>query len=85
MADLRGEIQKKAFENLKEDVCSTYEGAVFMETYLTGRKAVSDLEDKVISAIRDSNLSTAQAIGFMQYMKYVIKSRSSLPKTKERE
>lgn len=85
MGGIIEEIQRKELDNIKEDLCSTYEGAVFMETYLTGRKAVSDLEDKVISAIRESNFSTAQAIGFMQYMKYAIKSRSCFPKMKERE
>lgn len=85
MADLHDELQKKAFQNLKDDLCSTYEGTVFMERYITGRKTVSELEDKVISAIRDSDFSTAEAIGFMQHMKHVITVRSTLPKTKERE
>lgn len=85
MADVIDEMRRKEFDNIKEDLCSTYEGTVFMETYLGGRSAISELEDKVISAIRESNLSTAQAIGFMQYMKYAIKRRSSLPKMKEHE
>lgn len=83
MADIIDEIRRKEFDNLKEDLCSTYEGAVFMETYLRGRNTISELEDKVISAIRDSNFSTTQAIGFMQYMKYAIKNRSSVPQSKE--
>lgn len=83
MADIIDEIHRKEFDNLKEDLCSTYEGTVFMERYLTGRNAISELEDRVISVIRDGNFSTAQAIGFMQYMKYAIMRRSSVPQSKE--
>lgn len=85
MADIIDEMRRKEFDNIKEDLCSTYEGAVFMEKYLAGRSEISELENKVVSAIRESNLSTAQAIGFMQYMKYAIKRLSVLPKTKEHE
>lgn len=85
MADLYEELQKKTFENIKNNLCSTYEGTTFMKKYVTERSTISDLEDKVISVIRDSNFSTAEAIGFMQYMKYVIVSRSVLLKTKEHE
>lgn len=85
MADIIDEMRRKEFDNLKEDLCSTYEGTVFMERYLAGRSAICELEDKVMSAIGESSLSTAQAIGFMQYMKYAIIRRSVLPKTKEHE
>lgn len=83
MTDIIDEIRRKEFDNLKEDLCSTYEGTVFMERYLTGRNTISELEDRVISVIRDGNLSTAQAIGFMQYMKYAIMRHSSVPQSKE--
>ena len=65
-------IQKSYMDNLSQDLCSTCEGAQFMAKYLTSRSAISELEKKILDVIKDSNLSTSEAIGFMDYMKDAI-------------
>lgn len=65
MSNHMEEIQKSYFENLSKDLCSTCEGSQFMVKYMTSRSAISDLEKKVLGVIKDSDLSTAEAIGFM--------------------
>lgn len=69
-------IQKSYMDNLSQDLCNTCEGAQFMAKYLTSRSAISELEKKILDVIKDSNLSTSEAIGFMDYMKHVITSCS---------
>ena len=64
MANHMEEIQKSYFENLSKDLCSTCEGSQFMAKYMTSRSAISDLEKKVLEVIKDSDISTAEAIGF---------------------
>lgn len=82
MANQMEKLQKSYFENLSQDLCSTCEGAQFMVKYMTSRTAISDLEKKVLEVIKDSDLSVAEAVGFMQYMKHVIPRSSYLPKEK---
>ena len=81
MANHMEEIQKSYFENLSKDLCSTCEGSQFMAKYMTSRSAISDLEKKVMEVIKDSDISTAEAIGFMEYMKHVI-TKCSCPRNK---
>lgn len=85
MAGFIERVEKSYFENLEKDLCSTCEGSAFMARYAVARSTVSDLESKVISVIRDSNFSTEEAIGFMQYMKHAIMHRSSVPQSKGHE
>lgn len=81
MANHMEEIKKSYFENLLKDLCSTCEGSQFMAKYMTSRSAISDLEKKVLEVIKDSDISTAEAIGFMEYMKHVI-TKCSCPRNK---
>lgn len=81
MSNHMEEIQKSYFENLSKDLCSTCEGSLFMVKYMTSRSAISDLEKKVLGVIKDSDLSTAEAIGFMEYMKHAI-TKCSCPRNK---
>ncbi len=69
-------IQKSYMDNLSQDLCGTCEGAQFMAKYLTSRSAISELEKKILDVLKDSNLSTSEAIGFMDYMKHAITSCS---------
>lgn len=80
MTNQMEKLQKSYFENLSQDLCSTCEGAQFMVKYMTSRTAISDLEKKVLEVIKDSDLSVAEAVGFMQYMKHAI-TKCSYPRT----
>lgn len=83
MAGFIDEVEKSYLKSLKNDLCTTCEGAVFMKKYLSSRPAISELEDKVLSELKDSKLTVAEMIGFLEYMKQSIKNHSFLPQEEE--
>lgn len=85
MADYIEMVEGKIMENVQNDLLSTYEGAMFWKRYIRNRKYMSDLIGKVIGVIGDSDLSVSETIGLMQYMKYEIMRRSSVPQSKAHE
>lgn len=85
MEDYIDYLHKKTMKTIENDMLSTHEGCVFWERYIRNRAAFSELEGKVLTAIKESGISVSEAIGFMQYMKYPIKNRSFLPQKKTDE
>lgn len=84
MAGFIDEVEKSYLNNLKDNLCVTCEGAVFMKKYFSSRSAISELENKVLSELKDSKLTVTEMIGFLEYMKQSIKNHSFLPQEKER-
>lgn len=84
MAGFIDEVEKSYLKNLKNDLCTTCEGAVFMKKYLSSRSAISELEDKVLSELKDSKLTVTEMIGFLEYMKQSVKNHSFLLREEER-
>lgn len=84
MAGFIDEVEKSYLNNLKDNLCTTCEGAAFMEKYFSSRSAISELEYKVLSELKDSKLTVTEMIGFLEYMKQSIKNHSFLPQEKER-
>lgn len=85
MADFIEDLEKQCFMNMQKDLCETCEGTRFMRRYVASRGTINELSNRVLSVISESDLSTAEAIGFMQYMKHVILNRSCIPQAKEHE
>lgn len=83
MASFIDEVEKSYLNSLKDNLCKTCEGVVFMEKYFSSRSAISELENKVLSELKDSKLTVAEMIGFLEYMKQSIKNHSFLPQEKE--
>ncbi len=75
-------IQKSYMDNLSQDLCNTCEGAQFMAKYLTSKTTIFDLGKKILDVLKDSDLSAAEAIGFMDYMKHYITANSYIPSIK---
>ena len=46
MANFIDEVEKSYLNSLKDNLCKTCEGAVFMEKYFSSRSAISELENK---------------------------------------
>lgn len=84
MASFIDEVEKSYLNSLKDNLCTTCEGAVFMEKYFSSRSAISELENKVLSELKDSKLTVAEMIGFLEYMKQSVKNHSFLPQEEER-
>ena len=78
------EVEKSYLNSLKDNLCKTCEGAVFMKTYFSSRSAIFELENKILSELKDSKLTVTEMIGFLEYMKQSIKNHSFLPQEKER-
>lgn len=83
MASFIDEVEKSYLNSLKDNLCKTCEGAAFMEKYFSSRSAISELENKVLSELKDSKLTVTEMIGFLEYMKQSIKNHSFLPREKE--
>ena len=83
MASFIDEVEKSYLNSLKDNLCKTCEGAVFMKTYFSSRSAIFELENKILSELKDSKLTVTEMIGFLEYMKQSIKNHSFLPREKE--
>lgn len=83
MAGFTDEVEKSYLNSLKNNLCTTCEGTVFMRKYLSSRSAISELENKILSELKDSKLTVTEMLGFLEYMKQSIKDHSSLPQEKE--
>lgn len=78
MASFIDEVEKSYLNSLKDNLCKTCEGAAFMKKYLSSRSAIFELENKVLSELKDSKLTVTEMIGFLEYMKQSIKNHSFL-------
>lgn len=83
MASVIDELEKSYLNSLKDNLCKTCEGAVFMKEYLSSRSAISELENKVLSELKDSKLTVTEMIGFLEYMKQSVKNHSFLLREEE--
>lgn len=61
---------------------SDYESQIFLVHLNKNYKEDKELAEQVKTAIASHNLSTTEAIGFLEYMKLIVQSSSYLPRKK---
>lgn len=71
-------LEQLSVKGLKE----TYDGMSFLEYQRKNGQKMSDLQKELMDIMKDGDLTVPVAKGFLDYIKIVIESRSTLPKTK---